>query len=60
MPLSLDKLKSMLYSKGFATKQIYSLQGKCKFIEIVSIETGDIFMMYIPKKYKFKFDPRGS
>ncbi len=60
MPLSLDKLKSMLYSKGFATKQIYSLQGKCKFIEIVSIETGDIFMMYIPKKYKFKFDSRNS
>ena len=56
MPLSIKKLRKILYEKGFITKKMYKLQGNCNFIEIISIHSGDMFMLYIPSKYKFRIE----
>ena len=37
MPLSLNKLRKILYEKGFITKKMYKIQHNCNFIEIISI-----------------------
>lgn len=54
MPLSLNKLRKILYEKGFITKKMYKISGNCNFIEIISILSGDMFMLYVPSKYKFR------
>jgi hypothetical protein len=56
MPLSLNKLRKILYEKGFITKKMYKIKGNCNFIEIISILSGDMFMLYVPSKYKFRVD----
>ena len=35
-------------------KRYYKIQGNCNFIEIISILSGDMFMLYVPSKYKFR------
>ena len=56
MPLSLNKLRKILYEKGFITKKMYKIQGNCNFIEIISVLSGDMFMLYVPSKYKFRVE----
>ena len=56
MPLSINKLRKILYEKGFITKKMYKLQGNCNFIEIISVHSGDMFMLYVPSKYKFRVE----
>ena len=50
---SINKLRKILYEKGFITKKMYKIQGNCNFIEIISMLSGDMFMLYVPSKYKF-------
>ena len=56
MPLSLNKLRKILYEKDFISKKMYKIHGNCNFIEIISILSGDMFMLYVPSKYKFRVD----
>jgi hypothetical protein len=56
MPLSLNKLRKILYEKDFITKKMYKIQNNCNFIEIISVLSGDMFMLYVPSKYKFRVD----
>jgi len=54
MPLSIEKLEKLLSAKGFIPSRYFVMHGLCVYIEIVSIENADMFLLYIPSKYKFK------
>ena len=56
MSFSIDKLCTLLYSKGFISKNFYQLNKYCVFIQIMSLKTAEYFMLYIPSKYKFRID----
>jgi hypothetical protein len=54
MPLSLQKLEDLLLSKGFVCSKFFSLDGYCFYIEVFSLKTADVFLLYIPSKYNFE------
>jgi len=54
MALSIHKLIKLLVSKGFFPKAFYCIYGVCAFVEIISNNTADVYMMYIPSRYNFK------
>jgi hypothetical protein len=54
MSLSLSKLENLLASKGFMCVKFFVLYGYCFYIEVFSVKTADVFIIYIPSKYKFK------
>ena len=53
MTLSLPKLIKLLVSRGFFAHSFFKIFDECAFIEIVSINTADTYMLYIPSKYNF-------
>lgn len=53
MPLSLFKLEKLFAMKGFASTKFFVMDNTCVYIEVMSIINTDIFLMYIPSKYKF-------
>lgn len=56
MTFSIDKLCKILSLKGFICKNFYKLNGRCTFIEVVSLNNGNVFILYIPKKYFFDIE----
>lgn len=54
MSFSINKLQNLIQSNGFMTKSYYIMDGTCFYIELYSIQTGEIFFLYIPSKYNFK------
>ena len=54
MPLSINKLVNLIHNKGFFVKSFYKVYGVCAFIEIISSQNADNYMLYIPSKYNFK------
>jgi hypothetical protein len=56
MPLSIQKLEKFLSLKGFIPSKYFTIHSTCVFIEIISIENSDIFLLYIPSKYEFFVD----
>lgn len=60
MSLSIEKLEKLLASKGFVSSRYYVMHGLCVYIEIVSIEQADVFLLYIPSKYKFAVKSKGG
>src|SRR3990167_11399650 len=56
MPLSLDKLKDFLVSKGFIPNTLFILDNLVFYIELVSISDATKFLLYIPSKYEFVAD----
>lgn len=54
MSFSISKLQNLIQSNGFLTKSYFTMDGMCFYIELYSIQTGDIFYLYIPSKYNFK------
>lgn len=54
MPLSIAKLHDLLTSKGFVPTKHFVMDGLCFYIELFSIKTAEIFLMYIPSKYEFE------
>ena len=56
--LSLNKLERLLATKGFVIKKIYSVNGLCVYLEILSIENADMFILYISSKYDIPVDGR--
>ena len=56
MPLSIQKLEKFLSLKGFIPSKCFTIHSTCVFIEIISIENSDIFLLYIPSKYEFFVD----
>lgn len=53
MPLSIQKLEKLLSIKGFVPKRYFIMHSFCVYIEIMSITDTDVFLLYIPSKYKF-------
>jgi hypothetical protein len=51
MTLSIQKLQELLNSRGFVVKRFFTLEKACFYVELFSISTCDIFMLYIPSKY---------
>ena len=54
MPLSITKLVNLLGERGFYVKTFYKVYGVCAFIEIISSQNANNYMLYIPSKYNFK------
>jgi len=54
MALSLKKLEKILETKGLILKRYFTIGGMCVYIEILVIESADIFLLYIPSKYDIK------
>jgi hypothetical protein len=53
MPLSLVKLEKLLALKGFIPTTFFVIDNMCVYIEVLSIVNPEIFLLYIPSKYKF-------
>ena len=58
MPLSIERLNQLLEKNGFTCRHYYTLNGYCKFVDILSINTIDSYLLNIPDQYKF--EPRVS
>lgn len=52
MPLSLNKLAKLLADKGFVPTKYIKYQGLCIFIEVVSLSSGVVAMIYIPSRFE--------
>jgi hypothetical protein len=52
MTLSLDKLTRLLKDRSLIPKKYFVIKGLCVYIEVISITTADILMLYIPSKYE--------
>lgn len=53
MSLSVYKLDNFLLEKGFTPLKYYTLDNVCIYIDVLSVETAEIFLLYIPSKYTF-------
>lgn len=53
MPLSLQKLQELLVSKYYIPNSYYIMDDLLFYIEIFSIATSELFLLYIPSKYEF-------
>ena len=56
MTLSIQKLEKFLALKGFIPTKYFTINSTCVYIEIMSLENSDIFLLYIPSKYNFFVD----
>ena len=54
MPLSINKLEKLLSTKGFIPNKYFIIDKCVVYIEVISIETADTFLLYIPSKYNFQ------
>lgn len=53
MPLSINKLKEYLASKGFIPVRFFVLDDLIFYIEVLSSQNAGTFFIYIPSKYEF-------
>lgn len=60
MPFSLTKLDHVLNNKGLLNKRVYTIQGVCIYIEVMSIVTADVFFLHIPRKYDLRVSAEQS
>ena len=51
MPLSIRKLEKFFLNNNFTIKKIFTISGMCVYIELSSLLTLDLFIVYIPSKY---------
>lgn len=58
MTLSLNKLEKFLHSNGFIPKKFFVIKNFIVYIEVLSINNADSFMLYIPSKYDIQIDQR--
>ncbi len=56
MPLSFNKLETLLNNNGFIPKKIFVIGEFIVYIEVLVVKTADTFMLYIPSKYDIKND----
>lgn len=56
MPLSTRKLEKFLSTKGFIVEKYLMIDSVCIFLQTVSIQTAEIFLIYVPSKYNFKLE----
>lgn len=51
MSLSIRKLEKFLDKNNFIIKNIFTVGGMCAYIEVSSLLTLDLFLIYIPSRY---------
>jgi len=51
---SILKLEKLLVNKGFIPNKYFIIDGTISYIEIISLNSADVFLLYIPSKYEFK------
>ena len=54
MTLSITKLQDFLKTNGFLIQKKFTIHDSIIYIEILNIKNADIFLLYIPSKYKIK------
>lgn len=54
--LSITKLQEFLTAQGLIIFRYYVMDGMCFFLEVQSIKTADVFMLYLPSKYNFSVE----
>lgn len=52
MTLSFNKLEKLLSRNGLIPKKFFIIHGLIVYMEVLSIENADSFMLYIPSKYE--------
>lgn len=60
MSLSVAKLEKLLGNKGFLCKKFYAMDGMCVYVEILDLNSSDVFMLYIPSKYDIPISERDN
>ncbi len=53
MTLSLEKLKKLLKYNNLVPRNYYTIHGICVMIEVLNIQNGEKYIMYIPSNYEF-------
>jgi hypothetical protein len=56
MPLSIIKLEELLSEKGYIIDKYFVMDKYCFYIQVFSIDTSELFLMYIPSKYNFEVE----
>ena len=56
--LSLVKLENLLGKDGYIPNKYYTNKDMCMYIEVISLTTGDLFLLYIPSNYDIKVENR--
>ena len=54
MSLSLEKFQKLLSTYNFVPLRYYTYHERIMLVEIVTLDSSDLFLLYIPKEYKFK------
>jgi hypothetical protein len=53
---SVTKLEKLLVGNGYIPKKYFTIHGYCAYVEVISINSTDIFLLSISKSYKFKLE----
>lgn len=53
MTLSIEKLQQFTRSNGFQIQRIFTRNGQCFLVEVMSIHTVDYILIHMPEKYRF-------
>jgi hypothetical protein len=56
MPLSISKLQNFLASKQLQVNKLFVLDGYLFYMELISLNSGDVFFLYIPSKYDIQVE----
>lgn len=56
MSLSLSKLEGLLKSNRMIIQNIYTISDEAAYVEVFHADTAEVFLLYIPSKYKIKAD----
>ena len=56
--LLLDKLEKFLEKEGYIPNKYFTNKDMCMYIEVISLTTGDVFLLYIPSNYDIKVENR--
>jgi hypothetical protein len=52
MSLSLQKLEKILFKYDLTIQKIYTMDDKCIYLELLSVNTAELCLLYIPSKYE--------
>lgn len=57
--ISYPKLSSFLEKRKFLVRRFFSKQGLVQFIEVLSLTSTDLFLIYIPEERRFSPEDTG-
>ena len=60
MPISLQKIQSLLYKSGFVIDSYFVIADKCEYIKCNSINTGESILIKISRSFSFRPTSAGN